>query len=127
MEAAMEINAVLLWAGPGMIISFSLGFPMVTVPVLSKSTQVILLAFSRTSPFLMRRPFDEAMEVKARTASGVASPRLQGHAMTSTEIPAIRERWAGALFREYPATVARAMRRIAGTKYPTILSARIWI
>lgn len=61
--------------------------PSVKVPVLSKTTVVILLACSKISARLMMIPKEAAIPVPTITAVGVARPRAHGHAITSVEIP----------------------------------------
>jgi len=62
----------------------------VSVPVLSKTTVVTWLAYSRTSARLMIIPREAAIPVPTITAVGVARPSAQGHAMTSVEMPKFR-------------------------------------
>ena len=66
------------------------GEPAVSVPVLSNTTVVILLILSRTSPPLISMPKEAAIPVPTITAVGVASPRAQGQAITSVEIPKLK-------------------------------------
>ena len=56
--------------------------PFVNVPVLSKQIVFTLWQFSKASPFFIKIPFLLAFPVAMTIASGVASPRLQGHATT---------------------------------------------
>ena len=73
--------------------SLTRGLPLVSVPVLSKTTVVIDDIFSRMSPPLIRIPKEAATPVPTMTAVGVASPKAQGHAMTSVEIPKLNANW----------------------------------
>jgi hypothetical protein len=43
--------------------------------------------FSKTSPPLIRMPYEAAIPVPTITAVGVASPRAHGHAITNVEMP----------------------------------------
>ena len=72
---------------PNKIISATFGQPDVSVPVLSKTTVVIELMRSNTSPPLIRTPKFAATPVPTITAVGVARPNAQGHAITKVEIP----------------------------------------
>ena len=60
------------------------------MPVLSNTIVVIEETFSRTSPPLIRMPYDAAMPVPTITAVGVARPKAQGQAMTKVEIPKLK-------------------------------------
>ena len=64
--------------------------PEVRVPVLSKTIVVIDDIFSRTSPPLMRIPYEAATPVPTITAVGVARPSAQGQAMTKVEMPKLK-------------------------------------
>ena len=66
--------------------STTLGTPNVSVPVLSKMTADSLAPLSSASPPLTRTPCEAATPVPTMTAVGVASPRAQGQATTSTAI-----------------------------------------
>ena len=65
--------------------SVTCGFPLVIVPVLSKTIAVKLLAASRISPFLIKIPFLAPRPVPTIKAVGVANPKAQGQAITITE------------------------------------------
>ena len=60
------------------------GSPTVIVPVLSSTITPSRCAFSSASLFLNRMPFSAPMPEPTTTAVGVASPRAQGQAITST-------------------------------------------
>ena len=60
------------------------------VPVLSKTTIVILLILSRTSPPFIRTPKPAAIPVPTITAVGVARPRAHGQAITKVDIPKLK-------------------------------------
>ena len=61
-----------------------------SVPVLSKTMVVIDDILSKTSPPLIRMPYEAATPVPTITAVGVASPRAHGHAITKVEIPKLK-------------------------------------
>ena len=67
--------------------SLTEGVPAVSVPVLSKTTVVMPLIFSRTSPPLIRQPKEAAIPVPTITAVGVAKPKAHGQAITKVETP----------------------------------------
>src|SRR6478752_9627432 len=60
--------------------------PVVSVPVLSNTTCVMLLNISRLFAFLNSTPFLAARPKPTAMAAGVASPMAQGHAITNTAI-----------------------------------------
>ncbi len=64
--------------------SVTLGLPSVMVPVLSSTTVSSLCAVSSALPSRMSTPFSAPLPVPTMMAVGVARPRAQGHAMTST-------------------------------------------
>ncbi len=103
------------------------GRPEVRVPVLSKATLVTAWATSRDSASLIRMPWRAATPVPAMIAVGVARPRAQGQAITSTATALTR-----ACSRPTPATsqaprVTSAMRITTGTKTWLTLSTSFWI
>ena len=61
------------------------GFPAVTVPVLSRTTVVILCAVSNTSALRMSIPMSEPLPIPTMIAVGVASPRAHGQAIIRTD------------------------------------------
>ncbi len=72
------------------MMSLTWGVPEVSVPVLSNTTVVIDDIFSKTSPPLIRIPYDAAIPVPTITAVGVARPRAHGQAITNVEIPKLK-------------------------------------
>ena len=66
------------------------GLPSVRVPVLSKMTALMSWAFCNVSTSLIRMPWRAATPVPVTMAAGVARPRAQGQAMTSTATAANR-------------------------------------
>ena len=77
---------------PKTTISVTSGLPTVRVPVLSKATAFSLSAASRASPLFMRIPSSAPLPIPTVTAVGVAKPRAHGHAITNTDIRAVREK-----------------------------------
>ena len=67
-----------------------MSLPSVRVPVLSKTTVVILLACSRMSARFMIMPSEAAIPVPTITAVGVARPSAHGQAITRVEMPKFR-------------------------------------
>ncbi len=75
--------------------SFIFGYPIVKVPVLSKTTVVNFFKFSSTlPPSLSSTPKLAATPVPTMTAVGVARPKAQGQAMTNVEIPKLNAKIA---------------------------------
>jgi hypothetical protein len=117
------------------IISLSKGHPEVKVPVLSKTTIVILLILSSTSPPLIKTPKEAAIPVPTITAVGVAKPKAQGQAMTKVDIPKLNANTNFVYFPVYsssPLVYTKVNQKIeviieritiAGTKYLAIVSA----
>lgn len=66
------------------------GVPDVRVPVLSKTTVVMLFILSNISPPLIKIPNEAAIPVPTITAVGVAKPRAHGQAITRVEIPKLK-------------------------------------
>jgi len=67
-------------------LSTTVAFPLVIVPVLSKTIVRILCAASSGSPPLIKMPFVAPTPVPTMTAVGVAKPNAHGHAIDSTDI-----------------------------------------
>ena len=65
-------------------ISVTFGFPTVSVPVLSNTTQSTFAICSKTSPPRNKIPLLAAKLVATNTAVGVAKPKAHGHATTKT-------------------------------------------
>mmetsp|Transcript_2845 Transcript_2845/g.9564 ORF Transcript_2845/g.9564 Transcript_2845/m.9564 type:complete len:314 (-) Transcript_2845:505-1446(-) len=63
----------------------SSGWPVVSVPVLSRTTQDTAWAASSTAPPLTSTPCRAPTPVPTMTAVGVARPNAQGHATTTTD------------------------------------------
>ena len=65
--------------------SVTTGFPVVRVPVLSKTTVSTLWAISRACACLISTPISAPLPVPTMIAVGVASPSAHGQAIISTE------------------------------------------
>ena len=103
--------------------SVTLGSPLVIVPVLSSAITFTLPAFSSASLVLNSIPFFAPMPLPTIMATGVASPRAQGHEITKTDMPRAR-----AKLRFCPETIQAIVTIIAtiitnGTNIPETLSA----
>ena len=70
--------------------SVTLGAPSVMVPVLSRTTILVLPVCSRLTAVLKRMPFLAPTPLPTIMATGVANPKAQGQLMTSTEMPRAR-------------------------------------
>src|SRR5258708_39650681 len=66
------------------------GFPIVKVPVLSKTTAVMLPAFSNATPSRIKMPLWAATLEAAMMAAGVAKPIAQGQATINTAAAIIK-------------------------------------
>ncbi|WKZ72537.1 MAG: hypothetical protein QY308_13055 [Ignavibacteriaceae bacterium] len=65
-------------------ISVTAGFPSVIVPVLSKIIESIFFASSKLSASFINIPCSAPLPIPTIIAVGVANPKAQGHAITST-------------------------------------------
>jgi len=85
-EAATVNNSAgsTFWAGVNFV---TYSRPVVTVPVLSNTSAVILPAVSRSATFFMRIPRRAEAEIAATTAVGVARMSAHGQAITSIAMP----------------------------------------
>ncbi|OPY43483.1 MAG: hypothetical protein A4E46_01798 [Methanosaeta sp. PtaU1.Bin016] len=77
---------------PNDVRSVTSGRPTVSVPVLSKATELSFSEASRASPLLMRIPISAPLPTPTVTAVGVARPRAHGHATTNTDMRAVSEK-----------------------------------
>ena len=112
-----------------------------SVPVLSNTTVVIPLMFSRTSPPLIRQPKEAAIPVPTMTAVGVARPKAQGHAITRVDTPKLNANTNLVYPPRYNCSFPKseyvienqniqemtASSTIVGTKNLAILSATFWM
>ena len=106
-------------------ISVTCGLPTVIVPVLSKTTVLMSLTSSRTSPFLINTPILALRAVPTINAVGVARPKAHGQAITTTETANSNAVTNGAFKNTYQTTnVIIAMIKTAGTKMLEILSVK---
>ena len=69
----------------------TVNFPVVSVPVLSNTTCLILLRISKLLAFLNSTPLRAALPSPTAMAAGVARPMAQGHEITSTAMPLSKE------------------------------------
>ncbi len=99
------------------------GCPTVSVPVLSSTTVARPWILSRLSPPRISSPSWAPRPVPAMMATGVASPRAQGHATTSTATAVISAATIPAPASSQPARVAAATARMTGTNTAEIRSA----
>ena len=102
----------------GAIMSGTVGVPLGSVPVLSRTTTSTLCAVSRASALRIRMPFSAPLPVPTMIAVGVASPIAQGHAIISTATAvsmAYRYVGSGPNTNQIPKTPA-ATRMTTGTK-----------
>ena len=99
------------------------GSPFVSVPVLSKITVSTSDAISKDSLSFINIPFFAAKPTATTNASGVASPKLHGHATTSTVTNLVRD--SANVFDKiiFTMNVNVDIIRTPGTKYEHILSA----
>ena len=98
--------------------------PFVKVPVLSKTIALTLHAASNGSPPLIRTPCSAPLPVPTIIAVGVANPRAHGHAITITDVNAIRANESPAPKKKYQTMNVNAAKiKTAGTNRAEILSA----
>ena len=97
--------------------------PFVSVPVLSKHIVFILCAFSSASLVFTSIPFLLAFPDDITIASGVANPKLHGHATTKIVTNMFIAVAKFLLIANQIANDIIAIIIIVGTKYPLILSA----
>ncbi len=90
--------------------------PVVTVPVLSRTTVSIRRVDSRTSGPLIRMPSWAPRPVPTRSAVGVARPRAQGQAMIRTATAAVNAAVGSSVASSHPTRVPSATRSTTGTK-----------
>ncbi len=103
------------------------GWPEVRVPVLSNATTETRCASSSASASLIRMPWRAATPVPAMIAAGVARPRAQGQAITSTATALISACSTPAPASSQPPRVTRAITSTAGTNTPLTRSTSFWI
>lgn len=100
--------------------------PVVTVPVLSRTTVSTLRVRSRTSGPLMRMPSWAPRPVPTMSAVGVASPSAQGQAMISTATAAVKAAVSPQPVPSQKPKVATASAMTTGTKTAEMRSASRW-
>ena len=106
--------------------SVTSGWPLVNVPVLSKTTALTWQAASSGWPPLIKTPYSAPLPVPTIKAVGVANPKAQGQAITITEVKAIKAKDKEA-FKKKNQTTKVMMAKIitVGTKIAAILSAKL--
>ena len=104
------------------------GRPSVIVPVLSNTTNETFPIFSRAEASLMRMWFSAALPMPTVIAVGVASPRAQGQAMTSTDTAQMIALGSNdePPTASHIANVAKAMHTTTAAKYLLTVSAIFW-
>ena len=104
---------------PGAVtISTTSGWPTVSVPVLSKTTTVSLVAFSSAEAFLNRMPFIAPRPVPTMIAIGVAKPSASGQAITNTVMVRVSANSSGwPSTQNHTAKVSRPMTMAASTSH----------
>ena len=97
--------------------------PVVTVPVLSRTTVSTWRVDSSTSGPLMRMPSCAPRPVPTSSAVGVARPSAQGQAITSTETAAVNAAVTPKPAPSHAPSVPTAITMTMGTKTPEMRSA----
>ena len=110
-------------AEPTGMISATAGFPIVMVPVLSRTTVSSVDAISRASLILNRTPFSAPLPVPAIMAVGVASPNAHGHAITSTATSRIMDGTNSPVIPHHRKKVTKAVAMTDGTNTAATRSA----
>ena len=103
--------------------SVTCGFPIVIVPVLSKTIALILCAVSKASPLLIKIPFSAPFPVATIIAVGVARPSAHGQAITRTETKIVRANAKLSPLINHKRAAIKAITNTMGTKYPETVSA----
>ena len=103
--------------------SVTRGLPWVRVPVLSTTSTLIFSASSSAAPSLIRIPAFAPWPVPTMIAVGVARPRAQGQAITSTATALIKARVKSPDHPHQPTKVSTAMAQTTGTKIAATWSA----
>ena len=115
------------FASPASTKATSRGWPMVSVPVLSKATVSARCASSSACASLIKMPSLAATPVPAMMAAGVARPSAQGQAITSTATARISATSSGWPMASQPSSVASAINNTTGTNTAATWSTRRWI
>ena len=104
-------------------ISVTTGFPVVMVPVLSRTTIFARPAASKEEAVLYKIPFCAPFPFPTIMATGVARPKAQGQEITKTAMARSKEKATSAPVRSQIIAVIRASTKTVGTKTPATLSA----
>ena len=105
------------------IISVTLGFPSVIVPVLSSATTLIFPVFSKACEVLNKIPFLAPIPFPTMIATGVARPRAHGHEITSTVIAFSSAKKISFPLKIQAAITITDISITAGTNIPDTISA----
>ena len=100
-----------------------LSSPFVNVPVLSKQIVFTLCAFSNVSLVFTNIPFLLEFPDAITIASGVAKPKLHGHATTNILTNIFIDVATFFEIISHKTNAKTAITKTTGTKYPLILSA----
>ena len=123
--AAAAINTASSVIPSAVTTSTTSGWPIVSVPVLSKTITLSRVASSSADAFLNRMPCFAPRPVLTMTAIGVASPSASGHAITNTVMVIVIANSSGCPMSQNQApNVARPMAMAAITNHWAALSAR---
>ena len=93
------------------------------MPVLSKTAAFTVWVISRISPLRIKIPFSAPSPVPTITAVGVASPKAQGQAITSTLVNTLSAKEISLPAISHAAAVITAIVITTGTNTPATLSA----
>ncbi len=107
--------------------SVNSGSPLVSVPVLSKTTVSILCASCKDRALLIRMPFCAPIPVPTITAVGVAKPRAQGQAIIKTAMNIVRANMKLWPVNNHKRNAPSPITKTMGTKWAEILSASSWM
>ena len=121
-ESAREKSEAVSKPSAGTV-SVTTGSPLVTVPVLSSATILILPVSSSEAAVLKSIPFFAPMPLPTIIATGVASPSAHGQLMTSTEMPRASAYAKSLPMMSHTARVKSEMPITTGTKTPDTRSA----
>ena len=109
--------------------SVSVGWPSVTVPVLSSAMISTSLRCCSASPLRNNTPISAARPVPTIIEVGVAKPIAQGHAIIRTDTPATnaKVRAGSGPIKSQTITVSSASARTAGTNHMVTRSTKPWM
>ena len=125
-SAPTSLHALASSIAEVVVIPAGWSFPVVTVPVLSRTIVSTRLVDSRTSGPRMIIPSCAPRPVPTIRAVGVARPSAQGQAMIRTATAAVKAEAALPSTSSQAASVQSAMTITTGTKIAEIRSASLW-